>query len=358
MKASARYLKFLLRISKELTVIVIWMVCFFGSLETLPAQELEGGSKEELERSLQASLARAEEPLIVFKLSYLESLKKAEQEAQAKGALEELLAVQGERKTYQDPGKRNYSNFPSLQRLRSIYESREPELKLEANSARAQVYQEALPLFEKEIRRLTQEGNLEDALALSKSKEVIEEEYTAVLASVRVAESSNAGIEEVLWEFDKSTSVERIRNGKVTESLEGFRIEKTDHEIPWVEAKKTISPPFRIRSKLKTENGNLRYYYRGKTLLIFNWEVKPTELRFHDPGTGRKFALPGKGSLTNNVFHDLVIDVLKEKLSVKLNGKLLAEFEGKYDHLNGRVGVGPAFGSIITVKEMKLVSLD
>ncbi len=316
------------------------------------------GQGDDIDRQLNAALGRSENALVEFKLSYLEGLKKAEVDAQARGALEELLAIQNERKKYADTFARDFKKFPALNRLREIYDERISELTAESNANRLSVYEEFLPKFEAKVKELTKAGQLNEALALSKRKGELGKEYAELKKQSVIVAKVDPGIENVLWEFRSRASVEKVRNCSLETGADGYVLKAGNREIPWVDAKKTLRPPFRVRARVKTDSNNIRFYYDDHTMLIFNWEVKPSELRFHDPSTGKRNAMGGKGELAKNTFYDFEINILPKKISVKLNGKDQAELNGDFGEMLGRIGIGPALGSTITVKEMKIVSID
>jgi len=314
---------------------------------------------DDLSRELNSALGRSEKALVEFKLSYLEGLKKAEADAQTRGALEELLAIQNERKTYADATPRDYREFEALDRLRKIYENGIPDLKAEANANRLSVYENFLPKFEAKIKELTRSGKLDEALALSKRREELDLEYSTLKRErVAVANAADPGIEDVLWEFRSRASVEKMRDCSLESGEEGFVLKSENREIPWVDAKKTLRPPIRVRVRVKTDSTNIRFYFDDRALLIFNWEVNRSELRFNDPVTRKKYGMSAIGEVEVNKFHDIEINILPEKISVKVNGEDRAEIDGDFTEMVGRIGIGPALGSTVTVKEMKIVSID
>ena len=333
-------------LKRGLILMILSFFILLGS-ETY-SQELENSSSE-VERQLAIALAKAKEPLHQFELNYLENLKKAQKEAQ-------VLAVQKERSDYNEPGDRDFAKFPGLQRLRGIYEDNYPGLQNEVSLQISEVYRRFLPMLEAEIRELTRNGNLDMALALSRRKDEITLEMARLEKELSTEVNPEEGNEKVVWEFKTASGVEKMREMEVNSTEEGFELK--GERTPWVEARKTMRPPFSIRAKVATDSTNIRFYYADRTFLVFNWEMNTSELRFNDPATGRKNGFPGVGEVEVGVFHDIEIDILDRKIEVKVNGETRAELSGDYEDLSGRVGIGPAAASTVTVKEMTLVELD
>jgi hypothetical protein len=118
----------------------------------------------------------------------------------------------------------------------------------------------------------------------------------------------------------------------------------------FLQAPRSIRPPFVFRAIVKTSEADVRFYY-GLGLVILNWYDNPSELRFHDFATSAISGALRKGRLEPNVFHELVFDVQTNSLTVSVDGEVRFEGQGFYRNLNTAPGIGPAFGEI-TVKSV------
>jgi hypothetical protein len=119
---------------------------------------------------------------------------------------------------------------------------------------------------------------------------------------------------------------------------------------------KEYAPPFAIRIKAKTDSKNLRLYYNAG-VVIFNWEGNENELRIHDPATGEQMGVEGKGYIEPNKWHDITWEVYPDGMRVLLKGEELARKHGDYAKLKASVGIGPAFGSVISVESFRIEAL-
>ncbi|NQT87345.1 DUF1080 domain-containing protein, partial [bacterium] len=126
---------------------------------------------------------------------------------------------------------------------------------------------------------------------------------------------------------------------------------KGDKTRLWTKAE--FSPPFAIRVVAMTDSTNLRLYYAG-CRLIFNWEGKRTELRFHGPEKDRKLPVPGQGAIPVNKFVEVLWVVEADRSTISVDGEERAVVERDFSRVRGKVGVGPAAGSTITLKELSV----
>jgi len=108
-------------------------------------------------------------------------------------------------------------------------------------------------------------------------------------------------------------------------------------------------PPFGLRIRAKTDSKNLRLYY-NVGVVIFNWEGNENQLRIHDPSTNETMAVDGQGYIEPDKYHEITWEVYPNELRVLVNGKERARKRGNYEKLKAPVGIGPAFGSIITME--------
>jgi len=90
---------------------------------------------------------------------------------------------------------------------------------------------------------------------------------------------------------------------------------------------------------------------------MFGWESNPTELRLHEPTTGRKLAFPDKGQVVPGKVHFIEIDVHPDRIEVKVDGEQRAQASVSSFGVDAPVGIGPAFGSELTVEMMQVLAL-
>jgi hypothetical protein len=114
--------------------------------------------------------------------------------------------------------------------------------------------------------------------------------------------------------------------------------------------KEAFAVPVRIHAVAMTESTNLRLYFAGSRL-IFNWEVNPRELRFHwPPASG--VPVPGAGGIPTRQWVDIVWDFTPYRATIAVNGKVRVLVPGSFAGLRGQVGIGPAHGSTIALREL------
>ena len=123
-----------------------------------------------------------------------------------------------------------------------------------------------------------------------------------------------------------------------------------------VQTRDEYRPPFALHLRAKTDTTNIRLYYNAG-MVILNWEVRPSELRFHDPVNDRITRFRGKGTIEPNKFHDIVWEVYPDGTRLVLNDKQVMRKLGEYGDLVAPVGIGPAFGSVITVESFSVTEL-
>lgn len=124
--------------------------------------------------------------------------------------------------------------------------------------------------------------------------------------------------------------------------------------------------PIRIDMKAKTDSTNIRLYF-GSGQIIFNWEYKQDELRIHDILTQQLYAREGQGKIPVDEFVDISWLLDKEMMRITVNGEVRAEltdmpYIDAYKtnpelSISSKVGVGSAWGSCVTIKNLNVVKL-
>lgn len=113
---------------------------------------------------------------------------------------------------------------------------------------------------------------------------------------------------------------------------------------------RTFQAPFTLRAVAKTDSTNLRLYWHVGEI-IFNWECSVRELRVHDPKTGHQQGLQGHGFIAAGEWHEIVWEVTPHAMQVIADGSVRFASAGDYDDINAAIGIGPCFGSTVTVRE-------
>jgi hypothetical protein len=129
-----------------------------------------------------------------------------------------------------------------------------------------------------------------------------------------------------------------------------------DDDLAKILTAKEHKPPFVLRVKAKTDSTNVRLYYNAG-MVIFNWEVSEDELRIHDPATNEIIPVDNQGKIEPNVYHDIVWEMYPNGMRVLVDGKERARRLGNYEKLEAALGIGPAWGSIITMNSFRVEAL-
>ncbi|XEC96759.1 Ig domain-containing protein [Paenibacillus tarimensis] len=124
-----------------------------------------------------------------------------------------------------------------------------------------------------------------------------------------------------------------------------------------------VTIPAKIDLTAKTDSTNIRLKY-GSGQVILNWECNMNELRVHDPIIGTQYGIAGKGKIPRNEFVHIswIIDHRYMLLLVDGEVRLFRENEPYMELIKAgiselpecMVGVAPAWGSVITVKEINI----
>ncbi len=98
--------------------------------------------------------------------------------------------------------------------------------------------------------------------------------------------------------------LDRNDGAVVQKTLEGLKITAKTRTAGQVKLETTaeFKAPLVITAVAKTDSLNLRLFYGSKGMIIFNWELGPTEFRAHDPKTGQDGGVGGQGSVPPNTW--------------------------------------------------------
>lgn len=137
-----------------------------------------------------------------------------------------------------------------------------------------------------------------------------------------------------LWKKEalpQTVLTERVRGCEATPSEEGLVVTAPTNDRSFVQTGKEFRPPFSVHFRAKTDSTNIRLYYNAG-MVILNWERKPSELRFHD----------------------FTWDILEERTRLQINGEVVVSIYGDYGNLESAIGIGPAFGSELTIQSFRV----
>ncbi len=122
-----------------------------------------------------------------------------------------------------------------------------------------------------------------------------------------------------------------------------------------VQTTATFRPPFVFRLRAKTDSTNLRLYYNAG-MVIFNWECRQDQLRVHDPLTNQTRAVPGKGLIAPGKWHDVIWEVYPDRMSITVDDENRYSTPGNYANIDAAIGVGPAFGSVVSIESIEVTA--
>ncbi|MFV1995223.1 MAG: hypothetical protein ACC661_07285, partial [Verrucomicrobiales bacterium] len=287
---------------------------------------------------------------------YVEELKKVRDDLQRQGDLKKVIRVDAEIKDYAKSTERRFDEFPQLKRLRGIYESSNQRLQPEIRQARIEVLKTYVGKFEALIKTMTQQGKLDLALRADEHREKL----VAGMKSLRdpsVGGRPSTGDDDILWSMTRKGSVEMIKDCEIEEKDGKWFLTSRHNSSSYANSKDDFKPPFEILARAGTDSVEIRFFYSNKQIVIFNWSSNPSQLRVENPMTGRATGVRDKGFLERNKLHDLKIQITAEKISVFASGELLGEVAGKFGDMEGPVGIGPAFGSKVTVERFAVRKL-
>src|SRR3954471_21346847 len=114
----------------------------------------------------------------------------------------------------------------------------------------------------------------------------------------------------------------------------------------------TFTPPFTIHAIAQTDVTNIRLYW-GSGVVIFNWELNPRELRFHD-AAGGVHAFGGRGFVTVNDWHQIEWVVNPDSNYIIVDDEERAFVRSNNTGVTNAVGIGGARGSIVNVKALEV----
>jgi hypothetical protein len=329
-----------------------WLISFMVScsLTSFAEVNLPDPQVVALEASFAVLNEKAGQPLRDLRVRYRENVEAWMQESQKKGDLQAVVAAQEEIKTMDLEKERNLTQWPELERLRGIYDTATSKISAEVDAERLKLKRPYRERLQQEVGRLTREGKIDEAKRVS----AMVTELDRILSP---GEAEETGTSDILWAFTNRASVESIKDAEVKTIDKGRRITSKHDDWSYIQSKRTFKPPFRLQTRVSTNKNEIRLYYNADILSMFGWESNPTELRLHEPTTGRKLAFPDKGQVVPGKVHFIEIDVHPDRIEVKVDGELRAQASVSSFGVDAPVGIGPAFGSELTVEMMQVLAL-
>lgn len=313
----------------------------------------------ELEAAYVSALGETAQPMEELLERYRDSLRALAARAQESGNLEEMLAAQREAENAEAPGEREFAS-PELARLRGIFEANAAGLEKEEIQARLRLHQTYLERLRSGVEDLTRANRVDEALRLDEKrrrlKALIEEETPLGGEVAGTAEGEDLA---VLWELRSRAGAESVNDCEIRSDGDRLVL-SSPRPRGWshVRSRREFRPPFRLDARAATDSTNIRFYYDGKVLAILNWEVNLDELRLHNPATQASVGIRGKGRIPQNEMQDVEVDVLPDRVILRVNGEVRGELAADNADLRGPVGIGPAFGSVVSLERFRVLALE
>ncbi len=305
---------------------------------------------EELKEELREGLRKVSISNTKLASQYLEALEIIKREAISELEIERVKAIEKEIALFSYPGQRNYEAFPKLKKLRDFYEANAGSIEQNLQESRQttlQIYRERFIELEKS---LTAKGDTPGAV---ESKRHLQKIDAAIEDPEKVRTLT------AFWTMEMLTDIKLEKEAIVERKGGAFRISSKSKWASYIESVASVKPPYEISMRAMTDSTNIRIYIGRRLLTIFNWEMRPTELRVHDPtpGSNVKLPVPDKGYLEVNQMYDIRIFVLNDRIHIVVDGEQRYMLEGDFTKLQGGVGVGPAFGSTVSVERFEILPL-
>ena len=124
--------------------------------------------------------------------------------------------------------------------------------------------------------------------------------------------------------------------------------------------------PLRIEAVAKTDSTNLRLHF-GKGHIIFNWEAAPERMACYEPVYGHSFYVKEQGQIPEDTWVKVMWVIEENHMRVLVDDELRYTNAGEtgdefhrinYRGLMGPVGIGPAWGSTVTVRSLTVQELE
>ncbi|MBP6782380.1 MAG: hypothetical protein KA152_01230 [Verrucomicrobiales bacterium] len=305
---------------------------------------------EALTSELKKALAETSTTNTNLETNYVEALQNLQHITEQTGDLERSLKIRDEVRNYKMLGERNFSDLPQLEKLREVYEKSVEKIEADFQKSRfavLKIYEERFRLLKK---NLEEQENTELVLKADRRIKMIEEGIADPAKLVNLA---------ALWILERRDDVESVREAKLERKDGKFIISAREKAGSYIKSTATFSVPFEMMTRVATDSFNIRYYLGDRVITILNWEVNPKQLRLHNPTPGiGPIGINDQGWVNKDELNDVQISFRKNRISVMVNGEMRGEMEGDFSALQGQVGIGPAFGSTLTLETFKVLPLQ
>ena len=124
--------------------------------------------------------------------------------------------------------------------------------------------------------------------------------------------------------------------------------------------------PLRIEAVAKTDSTSLRLHF-AKGHIIFNWEAVPGRMACYEPVYGHPFNVKEQGQIPEDTWVRVTWEIREDHMRVLVDDQQryanAGETGDKFHRINYRglmspVGIGPAWGSIVTVRSLSVRELE
>lgn len=293
---------------------------------------------------LDVNPAKAWEPLKEFQVKYEAAITRLEKEQKAKGDLDALVLVKKEKESFRARKKLpKPSPLAELNTLQGIYhKGLEPieEKRIASENVAFENYRSELQRI---VTELTREGKVEEALKVRKTLSQVVHEAASP------ADSANTNEEIILGKTENYTTTPRIT---VTKKEDRYIITSPSKDGESLRSKRTFKTPFTLQARAMTNGKSLRLFYGQQGLIIFNLEIDPMQLRIVEPVVIKRNGIPDSKPLEPDRMYDLELRVTNSKIRVYADKRKRGEVRGDFSKAEGTIGIGPAFGSAVTVERL------
>ncbi len=297
--------------------------------------------RQKFHDAIQPIAARKEQKVGDLKKEYALALEKGQKDIMATGDLDAALAFRAERERVlaDEPTTAEQKKGMSrpLAALRSSYEKNLQRIETDGAVETQQVVERYLVNLQALEKTVTARGDLTGALQIR-----AERERYATVKGKPLSPAAPTAAKNLLPTMVATNQCEKKeRNG-------GVVLTAPHRDMTYIHTQEKFKPPFVLKTRARTDSTNLRLYY-ANGMVIFNWEMTRSELRVHDPATGQGQGLAEKGLVSENKWHDIAWEIRADGMKISVDGNVRFEGPGDYSALEGVLGIGPAWGSVVSV---------
>lgn len=301
-------------------------------------------------RLLDVKRAEIQPPLTDLHQKYKGALSRLKEAEQSKGNLEAVLLLKKEKENFQSrTDLPKPSALPALDNLRKIYHRELESIEKIRKDAESIAFAHYRAALEKIIFDLTREGKVEEAIMVRDKLAKIEDTEPPVRAPEGAAEQIVVGGEE-------NYTVTSILTLTKEDTLYVLTSDANANQA--IYSKRSFETPFTIQVRAMTDGGNIRLYFGQHGIVIFNWEKNPKELRVHEPVGKGKHGIRDSKPLDPDRMYDFEIQVTESKIEIYVGKQKYGEVDGEFKDAEGTVGIGPAFGSTVSVARFAVTQLQ